>query len=90
MATIEVRVKPGSKAPGLSVEGGAFVLRVRGRAVDGAANAECVRALAEIFGVPKGRVALASGPRSRIKRFSIASLDQEDAERRLRDVAERT
>ena len=90
MTTIELRVKPGSKTPGLSIEGGAYVLRVRGRAVDGAANADCLRALADILGVPKRRVTLSSGSRSRIKRFSIDACDQDAAERRLLEVAEKT
>jgi hypothetical protein len=90
VATIELRVKPGSKAPGLSLEGGTLVLRVRARAVDGAANEDCVRALAAILVVPKRCVMLASGRRSRVKRFSISSCDQDAAESRLREAAERT
>jgi hypothetical protein len=89
VATIELRVKPGSKTPGLSIEDGEFVLRVRARAADGAANADCVRALAGILGVPKRCVTLASGSRSRIKRFSIDACDRDDAERRLREAAEK-
>jgi len=69
--TIDVVVKPGSKRPGLSTEDGALVLRVRERAIDGAANAACVKALAAAYGVAPSAVALLSGFRSRHKRFTV-------------------
>lgn len=68
---VDVVVKPGSKKPGISSENGEIVLRVRERAVEGAANRACVRALAEAYGVPPSGVELVAGARSRRKRFSI-------------------
>lgn len=65
-------VKPGSKAPGISSEAGTIVVRVRERAIEGAANAAVIRALAEAHGVPPSAVELIGGMRSRRKRFSIA------------------
>jgi uncharacterized protein len=68
---VTVIVKPGSKAPGISQENGALIVRVRERPVDGAANTACVRALARFYGVPPGAVELVAGARGRRKRFTI-------------------
>ena len=68
---LDIVVKPGSKQPGLSEENGALVLRVRERAIDGAANDACIRALAVTYGVPRNAVELVGGARSRRKRFAI-------------------
>jgi uncharacterized protein len=69
--TVDVRVKAGSKRPGLSEEEGVLTLRVRERAIEGAANDACIRALAAAYGVPKSAVELVSGVRGRSKRFTI-------------------
>jgi uncharacterized protein YggU (UPF0235/DUF167 family) len=69
---LDVIVKPGSKRPGLTHEDGTLVLRVRERAVEGAANAAAVRALAQAYGVPQSAVELVLGARSRRKRFAMA------------------
>jgi uncharacterized protein YggU (UPF0235/DUF167 family) len=72
---LNVVVKPGSKRPGISLENGVLTLRVRERAVEGAANEACVRALAERYDVAPTAVTLVSGFRSRRKRFIIRSPD---------------
>jgi len=54
------------------VERGTIVVRVRERAIDGAANAACIRALATAYGVAPSAVELVRGARSRQKRFAIA------------------
>jgi uncharacterized protein YggU (UPF0235/DUF167 family) len=81
---LTVTVKPGSKQPGISISGDAVVLRVRERAVEGAANEACLRALAEVFGVPRSRIELVHGARSREKRFAIAGIEEADGWSRLR------
>lgn len=68
---LHVRVKPGSPKPGFSREGGELVLRVRERAIEGEANAACVRAIAHALGIPQSRVSLIHGARSRYKSFNI-------------------
>jgi uncharacterized protein YggU (UPF0235/DUF167 family) len=68
---LDVIVKPGSKRPGVSEEAGVMVLRVRERAVEGAANAACRRVLAEKFGIAQSAVELIAGARSRRKRFAL-------------------
>jgi uncharacterized protein len=51
-------------------------MRVRERAIGGAANAACIRALAAAYGVAPSRVELVRGERSRRKRFSIAGVEE--------------
>ncbi|MDE2481668.1 MAG: DUF167 domain-containing protein [bacterium] len=68
---VTVTVKPGSKHPGIEREGESLVVRVRERAVEGAANAAVIRALAEHFDVAPSRVTLVHGSRSKTKRFDV-------------------
>ena len=68
---VEVTVKPGSKQPGIEELDGALVVRVRERAIDGAANAACIRALAAHFGVAPSSIELLHGTHSRKKLFAI-------------------
>jgi uncharacterized protein len=69
--SVAVTVKPGSKAPGIEQNGETLIVRVRERAVEGAANAAVVRALAAHFNVPPSTVRLVRGERSRTKLFEI-------------------
>ena len=69
--SLDVFVKPGSKSPGFSEENGVLVLRVRERAIEGAANAACIRALADAYRVAPSAVKLVAGARCRRKRFTI-------------------
>lgn len=71
--TVVVRVKPGSKKGPLVETGadGELTVYVRERAVEGKANEAVVKLLAEHLGVPRSRVALASGATSRSKRFRV-------------------
>lgn len=78
-----VRVKPGSKEPGIAVEDGIVTLRVRERAIDGAANAACIRALAKALGLPRSGVTLVRGVRSREKSFALAGFTPGEARKRL-------
>jgi uncharacterized protein len=68
---LEVLVKPGSRAPGVARNGELLVIRVRERAIDGAANVAAGRALAEAYGVPSSAVRLVRGGSARRKRFAI-------------------
>ena len=82
-SSISLRCKPGSKAPGFAVEDGALLLRVRERALEGAANAACIRELAKALRVPPSAVTLVSGTRSAHKRFAVEGLDEREARLRL-------
>jgi uncharacterized protein len=65
-------------------EKGGIVVRVHERAVEGAANDACIRALADALGVPKTTIRLIAGTHCRQKRFEVAGLDQEQVRSKLR------
>ena len=73
---LTVRVKPGSRR-GPLVEttpddpAASVTVHVRERAVDGAANAGVVAALAEHYGVPRREVEIVRGHSARIKRVRV-------------------
>ncbi len=67
-----VRVLPGSARPGVGGErGGALVVRVSQRAVNGKATAAALDALATAFGVRRPAVTLVAGATSRTKVVEI-------------------
>ncbi len=86
---IAVRVKPGSKQPGLTYEADTWVLRVRERAVEGAANDACVHAIAEALNVAPSNVELTRGIRARLKTFSVRGLTATEVAARLERYCER-
>jgi uncharacterized protein YggU (UPF0235/DUF167 family) len=73
---LTVRVKPGSRRGPLVEEteddpAASVTVYVRERAVDGAANAGVVAALAAHFGVARSKVTILRGESSRIKRVRV-------------------
>ena len=82
-SSISLLCKPGSSNPGLSVHEGVLTVRVRERAIEGAANEACVRALSEALGIPPSSVQLVAGARSRLKRFRLNGIADEEARIRL-------
>jgi len=73
---LTVRVKPGSRKGPFVEEttddpAASVTVYVRERAVDGAANAGVVAALAAHFGVSRSKVTILRGESSRIKRVRI-------------------
>jgi uncharacterized protein YggU (UPF0235/DUF167 family) len=81
--TVSLVCKPGSSAPGLSAVDGVLQLRVRERAIEGAANEACIRALSTALHVPQSHIRLIAGARSRQKRFAIEGIDEREARRCL-------
>ena len=73
MKKVTVRVKPGSKkGPFVQTAlDGSLLVHVREPAVEGKANQAVIRLLAEYFNVPKSKIRLISGRKSKIKRFEI-------------------
>jgi uncharacterized protein (TIGR00251 family) len=63
--------------------GDALKVRVAAPPVDGAANAELIRFLAERLGVPKSALEIVSGQTGRRKVVSITGVGPAEAERRL-------
>jgi uncharacterized protein YggU (UPF0235/DUF167 family) len=73
---IMVRVKPGSRKGPLVEQtsedpAASVTVFVRERAVDGAANAGVVAALAAYYGVPRRQVHIVRGDSSRLKRVRV-------------------
>ena len=83
MTLLRVSVKPGAKRPGATFEGGILVLRVRERAVNGAANDGCVRALADLLAIAPSAIVLQRGARGRTKTFHISALTEPQLRARL-------
>jgi len=82
---ITIRVKPGSTQPGVGgVHGGALVVRVSARAVDGKATTAALTAVAAAFGVRPHQVSLISGETSRTKVVSVDGASQADLDRLLK------
>lgn len=72
MAVIEVRVVPNArKSEVIELADGGFRVRLAAPAVEGAANDELVRVIAEHFKVRSRNVEIVSGHHSRQKRLSI-------------------
>lgn len=69
---LEVRVIPRAQKTAFSGErDGRMVVRLAAPPVDGAANAALIAFLAEYYQVPRSRVRIVSGERSRNKRVEI-------------------
>ena len=83
MATITVRVTPRSGRTVVESGPEGVVVRVRAAPEGGRATEEAARALAERLGVPKTRVRLRSGVRSRTKTFDVDGLSTRDIQHRL-------
>ena len=67
-----IRVTPGAKRPSVGGRhGDALVVKVSARAVEGAANAAVVAALAESFGIRKSAVTIVRGHTARTKLVDV-------------------
>ena len=74
-ATIDVRVIPRAGKSGIAgMRAGALLVRLTAAPVDGAANAELIEVLSDVFDVPKRAVSIVSGERNRQKRVRIEGL----------------
>lgn len=69
---VSVHVKTNSKIEGITQsEDGNFVVRVNSPPVEGKANERVCEILADHFGLPKSRVQLVAGHKSKKKTFQI-------------------
>ena len=85
MARLTVKVHPRAKRSRLAGRhGDAWKLDLAAPPVSGKANQECVRFFAELAGVPRSRVRIATGLTSRIKVVEIEGVTQEEIESRLK------
>lgn len=70
---ISVTVKPGSKVPGIEIQNDTVVVRVRERAVEGAANEAVLQAISKWLRVPPSALLIFRGAKSRKKVIEIIS-----------------
>lgn len=86
-ARLDLRVQPGAGQTRFAGwYGDVAKLAVAAPAVDGAANAAAIVALADMFGVRRRQVRLVSGANSRNKRFEIDGLTAGELRRRLSEL----
>lgn len=72
MQTIRVKVKPNARSSELTLQDdGTWLAKLKAPPVDGKANEELIRLVAEHFGVRKAEVTIKSGAASRLKLLEI-------------------
>lgn len=82
----EVLAKPRAKKSAIvAVTGEVVEVRIAAPPVDGAANAELVRFLAEVLGLPKRQVVLVRGESSRTKLVEVLGVSAAVLQAKLRD-----
>ena len=81
---IDVRLRPRASRAGVGgIREGALELRVTAPPVEGEANAAARELLADVLRVPRARVALHGGGKSRRKVFRVEGLDPAAARARI-------
>ncbi len=85
MARISVKAHPRAKRSAVTGRfGEAWKVDLAAPPVDGKANEECVRFLAELAGVPRAKVRVVSGASGRMKVVEVEGMSQEELEEKLR------
>jgi len=88
MARITVKVHPRARRSGIAGRlGETYKVDLASPPVDGKANEECVRLLAEAAGVARAQVRIVQGLTSRTKVVEIEGIEREDLERRLKAIS---
>jgi len=84
MARITVKVHPRARRSAVTGRlGEAWKVDLAAPPVEGKANQECVRLLAELAGVPRSRVRIVTGAAARIKVVEVEGVPQDLLERLL-------
>jgi uncharacterized protein len=84
MARVTVIARPRARQTRVvGRRGSAWKLDLASPPVDGKANEECIRFLAELAGVPRARVRIVTGLASRIKVIELEGMQQEDLDSRF-------
>jgi uncharacterized protein (TIGR00251 family) len=87
MARLTVRVQPGARRSGfVGWYGDHPRLAVAAPPVEGAANEEAVRCIAQALGLRPRQVRLVLGAASRTKHFEIDGIEQGDLDRRVEEL----
>jgi uncharacterized protein (TIGR00251 family) len=72
MKILQIKVKPNARSSVLiEQEDGTWLAQLKAPPVDGKANEELIRLVAEHFGVHKAQMNIKSGASSRLKRVTI-------------------
>jgi len=75
---VSIRVRPRSSRSGLGLDAeGRIVVHVHAPATEGAANRECIAAVAKALKVPKSAVQIVRGHKSRSKQVAVEGLEAE-------------
>ena len=84
MATLRVHVVPNAKIDNVvGGHGGAIKIKLRAPAVEGKANAALISFLAEKLELPRGKIMLEHGDKSRSKLVRVEGLDEQTIKGRL-------
>jgi uncharacterized protein (TIGR00251 family) len=79
-----IRVQPRARRDAIVGElGDALRIALTAPPVDGRANEACIEFFADLLGVPRSSVTIASGHRSRNKVIRVTGMSAEEARRRL-------
>jgi uncharacterized protein (TIGR00251 family) len=82
-----IRVVPrASHSEWAGFQDGAVKIRITAPPVDGKANEECLRMVADFLGVKKRQVTIVSGHTSRTKTVSVEGLDVKEVAARLAEL----
>ncbi len=68
---LAVRVIPGARTAGITIEGGCLLIKVHARPTDGEANDAVIKLLAKAIGIPVSRLRLLRGATGREKLFQV-------------------
>ena len=84
MARLEVKVHPRAKRTGITGRlGEVYKLALAAPPVDGRANDECVRYMADLAGVARSAVRIVRGATSRTKLIEVSGVSDEELNRRI-------
>lgn len=71
LGRLAVRVIPGARSEGISIEAGCVLIKVRARPSDGEANDAVIKLLTKAIGLPASRLRLLRGATGREKLFQV-------------------
>jgi len=84
MARIQVKVHPRAKRSAVAGKlGDAWKLDLAAPPVEGKANEECIRYLAELARIPRSRVRIVTGATARLKVVELDGVDQAELDQLL-------
>ena len=90
VVTFNVRVQPRASKSGVAGElDGVLKIRLAAPPIEGQANEELIRLLAELFDTPRRRIVILSGQTSKNKVVGVSGISIDEASRILAEVLDR-